>query len=229
MKTIDEIKLLKKVKLFSGLSRENLKKILKIAKRRKIKRDKIIFTENTTGNTLYILVKGRVKIFGQIEKRKKIFTYLEPNDFFGELALLGERIRSASAQAVLDSELLTIEKNDFVKLLKKYPNIVLNLLSVLCKRLYHADKEIELLSFHDVFGRIVRVLLILNKKYGKKVPEGRKIDLLLDHTEIAELAGTVREMVTRVLKNLKKLGCIDIINRQILILDENKLKELSKR
>jgi len=229
MKTKNEIKLLKKVRLFSGLSKENLKKILKITKRKTIKEGEIIFTENSPGNTLYILVRGRIKIFGQTEKRKKIFTYLEPNEFFGELALLGERIRSASAQAVLDSELLIIEKSDFVKLLKKYPNVVLNLLSVLCRRLYYADKEIEFLSFHDVFGRIVQVLLSLNKKYGKNTPEGRKIDLILDHTEIAELAGTVREMVTRVLKNLKKLGCIDIINRQIVILDENKLKGLLRR
>ncbi|MFN3966363.1 MAG: Crp/Fnr family transcriptional regulator [Endomicrobiia bacterium] len=225
MKQKNEIKLLSKVSLFSGLSRQNLRKILNITKRKKIPKNKIVFTENTYGNKLYILVSGRIKIFGQSKNRKKIFTYLEPNEFFGELALLGEKIRSASAEAVLDSELLIIEKNDFVKLLKKYPNIALNLLSVLCKRLYHADKEIELLSFQDVFGRIVQILLRLSKQYGKNTPQGRKINLIIGHTELAELAGTVREMVTRALTNLKKLGCIDIVNKQIIILDENKLKK----
>ncbi len=222
------IKLLSKVRMFSGISTKNLKKILKIAKRKEIPKNKIIFTESTHGNTLYILVSGRIKIFGQTGKRKKIFTYLEPGEFFGELALLGEKIRSASAETVLDSELLVIDRKNFIRLLKRYPNVTLNILSVLCKRLYHADKEIELLSFQDVFGRIVQILLRLSKKYGKNIPEGRKIDLLLDHAELAELAGTVREMVTRILKNLKKSGCIDIKDKHIIILDETKLRRFTR-
>ncbi|MBU2567940.1 MAG: Crp/Fnr family transcriptional regulator [Elusimicrobia bacterium] len=222
------LSLLKKVHLFSGLTHANLIRIAKITRRKAYPKNKKIFTENTVGNTLYIVVSGIVKIFGQTKTRKKTFAFLESNEFFGELALVGEKSRSASAETVSDSELLAIHRKDFAGLLKKYPEISMNLLKVLCRRLYYADKEIEMVVFHDVFGRVIQVLMNLLKKYGKNTPYGKSIDFPVNHTEIAELAGTVREMVTKTISKLKALKCIDFIDNKIIVTDEKKLKSLMR-
>ena len=228
MKQDSILSLIKRVHLFSGLSQANLKRIVNITRRKTYLKNKKIFTENTVGNVFYIVVSGIVKIFGQTKKRKKTFAFLEPNEFFGELSLVGEKTRSASAETVVDSELLAIHRKDFTALLKKHPEISLNLLKVLCRRLYYADKEIEMVAFHDVFGRIIQVLMNLTKKYGKKTPYGKSIDFPLNHTEIAELAGTVREMVAKTFSKLRALKCIDVINKKIIITDEQKLKTLMR-
>ena len=150
--------------------------------------------------------------------------YLEENDFFGELALLGIGKRSANAETLTDSELYLIEKNDFIRLLKNNSTVSYNLIHILAKRLAQTDKEIELLVFQDVFRRIIKILLNLSKKYVKITPAGRQINMQLTSMDIAELAGTVRETATRVISKLKKLKCIDYTNKYITILDEDRLK-----
>ncbi|OGS28053.1 MAG: hypothetical protein A2297_03155 [Elusimicrobia bacterium RIFOXYB2_FULL_48_7] len=218
--------LLNDVKLFSGFSRKDLQKFSKIAKIKYYEKGRRVFSQNTPGDSLYVIISGSLKIFGQTRHRKKIFAYLGPKEFFGELALFGERKRSASAETTADSTLIVIHKKDFMSVLKKNPDICLNLLSVIASRLRLADKEIELVSFQDVFGRIIRILLNLSKKYGRKTSDGKKICLSLDHKEIAELAGTVREMAARACSRLKKLNYISYYGKNIVIKDENKLKSL---
>jgi CRP/FNR family transcriptional regulator len=90
-----------------------------------------------------------------------------------------------------------------------------------------ADKEIESLSFYSVLSRVARVLLGLEKKYGKSTPHGRCLDLPLDKKDIAELVGTVREVATRALKQLTKFGCIKYIGRRVIIVDKDKLKYIT--
>ncbi|MEW6042548.1 MAG: Crp/Fnr family transcriptional regulator [Elusimicrobiota bacterium] len=221
--------LLKRVPLFSGLPENDIRRIEKITRKKHIEKNKLIFDEHSYGNSLYIVISGRVKIFSRLGEKKKTLTYLEPKDCFGELALLGQRVRSAAAKTITFTELLIIDRNSFTKLLRKYPEISMNLLSILCKRLYNADKEIELITFQDVFGRVCKVLLNLSEKYGRKTTTGVIIDIALDHKEIAEFAGTVREMATKTLSKLRKMGCIDYQNQRIIVIDEAKLKDFVRR
>ena len=222
------ITLLRKVPLFSNLSNKDILLILRAAKRRKYKKDSIIFSENTLGKTLFIVISGQVKIFVEENKRRKILSYLEHGEFFGELALLYKNIRSASAEAMTDCELLILRQNDFKQILKNNPNIALELIKVLCERLRNADKEIESLSFDSVTSRIARGLIELSKKYGKPTELGKQLNLIFSKKEIAEYSGTVREVSTRVLNHLHKLGYIDFKDRHIVITNEPKLRSLIK-
>jgi CRP/FNR family transcriptional regulator len=201
---------------------------LRAAKRGKYKKDSIIFSENTLGKTLFIVISGQVKIFVEENKRRKILSYLEQGEFFGELALLYKNIRSASAEAMTDCELLILRQNDFKQILKNNPNIALELIKVLCERLRNADKEIESLSFDSVTSRIARGLIELSKKYGKPTELGKQLNLIFSKKEIAEYSGTVREVATRVLNHLHKLGYIDFKDRHIVITNEPKLRSLIK-
>jgi CRP/FNR family transcriptional regulator, cyclic AMP receptor protein len=224
----DNIELLGKVLLFAGLSKTDLGRISRIAKRRAYARGGVIFTENTLGKTIYIVASGRVKIFSELPGgRRKTFVYMEPGEFFGELALLCEPTRSASAQAMTDCEMLVLQQKDFIGILKSYPGVSLNLITVLCNRLREADREIEALSFYGILGRIARVLLNLDRKYGRPGPTGSCLDLPLGKKDIAELTGTVREVASRAVKQLVKFDCIKSTGSRVVILDREKLKYIS--
>ena len=221
---LKNLALLRKIPLFSGLAEQNLRYIAGISIRKTYKEGDIIFTKNTFGKTIYIVVSGRIKIFTEYSSgRKKTLVYLDSGEFFGELAVLCKPLRSASAQVLNDCELLVIQQKDFLEILKAYPNVSLNLITALCNRLREADKEIESLSFYSILGRIARILLNLEKRYGKSTPQGRMLNLPLEKRDIAELAGTVREVATRALTKLVKVGCIKYAGKHMIITDINRL------
>lgn len=217
------LKSLKKVKLFSGLSSQELLQILNLSKIKSYGKGMTVFSQNTSGKSLYIILKGMIKIFEQTEKRKKILAYMGEREFFGELALLGKNVRSATAQTVTNVEVIIIDKNEFLKLIKNYPVVCFNLLKEISNRLLIADKEIALVTFQDVPRRIAKILLNLSKSYGKATPLGRKIDIVLGHKELAELAGTVRETAARICSKLKKMNYIGYSDKYITILNEDGL------
>src|SRR6185295_14451782 len=149
----DKFSLLSRVTLLKGLSSKILAKISEFAKFHHFRRGERIFSEASSGECLYVLVSGRVKIYASTGSKTKTFALLDPGDFFGEMALLGQPTRSASARAILDTELLVLERKDFHKFLRDDSSLALTVLRTLCERLRRADKEIEMLSFQNVIGR----------------------------------------------------------------------------
>lgn len=222
-----ETRYLKKVSFLSELTPANLKLLSRIAKKLSCKKGVEIFSASTSGNMLYIVTSGRIKIYTSSPSGKtKILDHLERGDFFGEMSLLDKETRSASACAVVDSELITIHRKDFQKLLKNQPELALSFLRVLCNRLRRADREIEALTFQNVLGRIAIILLDFAERYGKQTPEGICLDTDFTHLDLAQLAGTAREMITRIITRFKKTGCItaDEQSKRITIIDRDKLK-----
>ncbi len=222
----DKYALLSQVSLLKGLSVKTINKIADYAKFHQFRRGEKIFTEDSSGQCLYVLVSGRVKIYTSAGTRTKTFALLDPGDFFGEMALLGEPTRSASARALLDTELLVLDRKDFYRFLKIDSNLTITVLQTLCSRLRRADKEIEMLAFQNVVGRTAITLLELDGKYGKPVSEGSLLGADITQQEFADLVGTAREMVTRVLGKFRKMSAIiyDTASGRIIITDREKLK-----
>ena len=223
----DKYALLSRVSLLKGLSSKLLSKISSYAHFHHYRRGERIFSEDSSGECLYVLVSGRVKIYTSAGSRSKTFALLEPGDFFGEMALLGEPTRSASARAILDTELLVLQRKDFHRFLKDDSVLTLTVLQTLCSRLRRADKEIEMLSFQNVIGRTAITLAELETKYGKPAQGGGVlIDADLTQQELADLVGTAREMVTRVLSRFRKMNAISFEKPtgKIIVLNRDKLK-----
>ncbi len=202
--------------------------LLKIAQKCQIvrfRRAERIFSESQPGACLYVVMSGRVKIFGSSTLgRSKTFAYLEPGDFFGEMSLIDDEVRSASASALDDSVLIMLKAEDYRKLVLSRPAIAFAVLKTLSNRLRKANKEIEALSFNNVLGRIAQILLDLSERYGTVVDNGRRIEMSLSQKELAEMAGTAREVISRVISRFKKVGCIEIFDNKITITDHDKLK-----
>jgi len=219
------VSFLRGVELLNGLSSTDLNRVANVCELVQYRRADKIFEEYQPGGTMYVVMTGRIKIFGSSSQgRSKTFAYLEPGDFFGEMSLIDEEVRSASASALEDTVLIMLKADDFRKLIVSRPNIGLGMLKTLSGRLRKSNKEIEALSFNNVLGRIAQILLDLADRYGKKTDEGVRIEMLLSHRELAEMAGTAREVISRVISRFRRIGCVTIFDNRIIITDREKLK-----
>lgn len=216
---------LKQVPLFVNITAKDLNVIAKNIIERKYPKGSYLFFENEEGNSLYIVVSGLIKIYKSDQTgRIKTLAYLKEGDFFGEMAMLDEQKRSASASVLEESVVLILNRSDFQMEILNNPLIALRLMQALSLRLRSADKQIEDLTFRNLPGRVASALIDLTKKHGIKTEKGIKIGLKLTHQELAEMIGTAREVVTSILNDFRKAKCINIEQKHVTITDLQELK-----
>ncbi len=222
---MDKKTLLKKVPIFSGISNRDINIIAKSMVEKKYPKGAHLFFENEEGNTLYVIIHGLVKIYTADKSgRIKTLTYLKDGDFFGEMAMLDQEKRSASAIVVEDAEVLALNRSDVQKEILDNPLIALKLLKTLSARLRYCDKQIEDLTFRNLPGRVASTLLDLAAKYGVKTSSGIRLDLKLTHQELADIIGTAREVVTSILGDFREGGCVEDIDKHLIIKNEKELR-----
>ncbi len=221
------INLLKLVPLFSSLKDEELDTILNHSSKVNYPKNKIIFLEEEEGNELYMILKGRVKVVRISESGEEItLAVLQKGDFFGEMSLLDGKPRSATVVSDEDSILILFNTNNFEKVIEKYPRIALKLLKELTSRLRKADDLIGNLAFLNVSGRIAGILLQLAEEHGQKTKEGVIVISRPTHQAIANMVGSSRETVTRVLKRFEEKQYIMMSGKNITIFDKENIKNI---
>ena len=181
-------------------------------------KDAVVFFENEAGDTLFMVAEGRIKvtILGD-DGREVILSVLGAGEFFGDMSLLDNEPRSATAIAAEDSELLSLSRADFEGLMKENPGIMTTLIRVLTARLRHANHQISTLALLDVYGRVARVIVDLARDDGRRLKDGRIAFQRPTHQEIANRIGTTRETVTRMLKDLQRQGLIKVSGKEIVV------------
>lgn len=218
--------ILRRIPLFSSLKDDELEAIYKLSYIRKCTKDSIILLENEEGDTLFIIISGKVKVTTFSESGKEvIFSILNEGDFFGDMSLMDGKPRSATVISIEDSELRLLRRNDFIKLVEEHPGIALKLLEELTTRLRKADERIESLAILDVTGRVAGILLQLADERGEKTDNGVVIKSRPTHQELANMVGTTRETVTRVLKQLENKKYINMSGKDLQIFDPEVFKK----
>ena len=221
------LSLLRRSPLLRALPPRALKTIMTFAKFRDFPSGADIFSKADQANHMFIVAKGRVKIYSSSTgKKRKTFAYMGAGKFFGEMALLDGAERSASAQAVEDSRLLVINKKDFRKVLLADPKLSLFLLRTLSDRLRASNEEIENLMFRNVLGRVSKTLVSLAERHGTRFRGGMLIGDRYTHQELADLVGTTREPLSRALASLKRAELVSIRHGQFFLRDTRKMKSL---
>ncbi len=223
---IAEIELfIEKVPLFSGLPLDERSAIAKSMILRPFNQDETIVFENDDKNqSIFIIVSGSVNVvIYTSEGKQTVLASLIKGDFFGEMALLDGEPRSASVIAAKACTLLILYRRDFLATLESYPQIAIQMLIELSKRLRKSNRHITTLSLMSVYGRVADVLLTLGKEKGKRVGNMILIPSRPTHQEIADMSGTTRETVSRIISQLVKKRYITIDRKRLVILDEKKL------
>lgn len=219
--------LLRHVPLFSGLEDEDLESLIAVATKRKYPKESVIFFEHDVGDSLFVIMAGRVRVtILSDDGREIILSVLSSGDFFGEMSLLDNEPRSATAIAVQDTELVVLRRNDFLSIVQKRPRLLLNLLSVLSSRLRKANHQIGSLALLDVYGRVARVLLDMAREHGVRQKDGRISFRRPTHQEIANMIGATRETVSRTISDLHRQGFIEISGKNVIV-DDHFTKEFT--
>jgi CRP/FNR family cyclic AMP-dependent transcriptional regulator len=215
---MDEREVLRTVPIFSELADQDIASLAHLALRKRYPKDTVVFFENEEGDFFFTILEGRIKvtILGD-DGREVILSVLGPGDFFGEMALLDNEPRSATAIAVEESELLSLHRSDFQSVLNDNRSITNALIKVLSARLRRANHQISTLALLDVYGRVARVIVDMAREEGKRLRDGRIAFRRATHQEIANRIGTTRETVTRMLKDLERQGLIHVEGKEIVV------------
>ncbi len=215
-----DISVLKYIPIFSELSDDDLVKIAKVAIRQLYRKDNMLLIEEEIGSTMFIILDGRVKISRiSDDGREVILSILGEGDFFGEMSILDGETRSANVVTLEDSNILVIRREDFLQMLHDYPQIAINLLKELAHRLRRSDAQIKSLSLQNATGKVASTLLRIADDSGKIHLGQVEIPKLPPQQDLANMAGTSRETISRVIKSLSEQGYLKKIGSKLLILD----------
>ena len=223
----ESTQILRGVPIFSDIDDNELGKIARVGARKKYKKGSIILLEEDAGTALFVIVSGKVKIVRADDEGKEvILSILGENDFFGEMSIIDGLSRSASVVAITKADVFLLHRQDFIDLLHEYPVVAIGLLRELTMRLRKADAQIKSLSLKDAAGRVANVILQLADDIGK-IRKGRvEIDEMPLQQDLANMAGTSRETISRMLHQFVKKGHIALEGNRLIINDYERFKTL---
>jgi len=207
--------------IFQGLSEERLQSVARCAIMRRAPRGSTVVNAGDRTDYVYFVLTGSLKVLVSDEDgREVILTLIGQGEIFGEMGVVDEEPRSATVVAVSASDLVTISKADFRRILQDNFEVSLFLMKNLARRLRMADRKIESLALMDVYGRVARLLLDMAAEEG----DSRIVTRKISKQDIAKMIGASREMVSRVMKDLQLQGLIRETDDGIILLD--KIEEL---
>ncbi|HAH07271.1 MAG TPA: hypothetical protein DCM05_12235 [Elusimicrobia bacterium] len=214
-------------KLLSTLPRRQLRRLRALAVTREFAPGQLIFSKCEAARHIFFVVSGQVRIYCQSAARKrKTYAYLGPGSIFGEMGVLLDSPRTASAQAVGKARIMVVRAKDFKNYLLSDSQASLKLLKTMAERLRHADEEIEGLLFRNILGRVSKAVHDLGCHYGTPHQRGLLLSQHYTHQELADLVGTTREPLSRALATLRRAGLIDVDGGRLFIPNRKKLESL---
>ena len=209
---------LRKIPLFAQVGDSDLETIASHLIERRYPRNATIVEEGLPGDYMYVIREGRVKVTKLSEDgREKILEMLGEGSFFGEMALLDQAPRSATVKTLTPAVLLALSRSDFLGVLRRSPDLAMAVIQELTRRLRETDEQASSLSFLRVKDRTKGLLRRLAES---PVDNSWRATPTLTHQQIADMIGTSRETVTRVVKELKQDGWLQQQGKHYLVPNE---------
>jgi CRP/FNR family transcriptional regulator, cyclic AMP receptor protein len=217
--------LLRRVHIFSGLTEEQLTELASVAVPRRWAEGEVVFREGDPGDTCYVIQEGSVRVLrNHSDGRTITLAELRAGDLFGELAMFDTERRSATVEAGEDTRGIALLAGDMRRLLVRHPDMALKLLAAFADRLREANERISRQSFQTVASRVAGVLL--EQAEAVTADGGPDHDILIRATraQVAQLAGSSRESVSRFLATLDRAGLVSCGRGKVVIHDPAALR-----
>jgi CRP/FNR family transcriptional regulator len=215
-----QLEFLRSILYFSELSLAELESIRKLVFEKTADRAEVVLLEDESAANLYFVASGAVKVFKtSAEGKEQILSIVRPGESFNDVPVFDGGLNPASARTMGSVLLYGIRKNDMEAVLRDHPQIALNVIKVLARRVRHLVSLVEDLSFRHVISRVAKILL---EHVGGEMGRGPR----LTQQEMAAMAGTAREVVGRSLKALEEEGAIKLDRHRIIITDKETLQKI---
>ncbi len=216
--TVDD---LEKLRYFAGVENSRLAVFTQLFSKKSFIKGQTIVSEGDTQRNLYFVTSGVVKMFKtSSEGKEQIIKIVRPGESFNDITVFGSGISPYSMQALGNTVIFWIQKNDLMPVMEKNWKVALNALEILAEQQRLLLTLVEDLSFKNVTGRVAKILL-QNSNPG---PDGYQ---RLTQYEMAAMAGTAREVVGRSLKSLEENGIIGLERHRIIIKDKEYLGRIA--
>ena len=220
---------LRETAFFGGLIDEDLKELAGKFKSRRYKRKEVIFHQGDASNSLYVIRKGKVRIFCVIPNGSETSIRIySPGDIIGEFSAIDGQQRSTTAQAINDCTLLELSAAVLKQFIREKPEFVNELLLYLVAKLRWTTTYAETIAQYDIETRLLILLMQYKESMGKKIEHGTsyEIDLSTNQEDLASMVGARREWVNRLFRKWSKEDLIRYNQGKITILDFAKFKEM---
>ena len=224
---MDTAEFLSQIDIFSKVSRGDLVPLGEKLRRRTYQRGEVIFHLDDPGDRLHFVAEGIVKIcIVAPDGRENDIALLSPGDCFGEMSVLDKGMRSATAVAVEPTETMTLSQDDFMGFLAEHPQLAIQIIGLLVRRLRTMDEMMGDMVFLDVPARVAKKLLELSGTYGNTKDQTDNLTVPIGQEELSRLVGSSRETVSRALTNYRKMGLLSTSHRRITITDLKGLERM---
>jgi len=213
-------------KFFSEVQKfDDLKKLSADRRTKIYKKKEVVFGEEGMPVFLYFLVKGKIKTYRSHEYGKELITTLyKEGDFFGYNALLEGKPYAETAEALEDSEVCLVPKEDFYALVHNNVNVMRTFIKMLSGNVVEKEKQLINLAYSSVRKRVAEALLHLQERYSK--PADQNFSMAISREDLANMVGTATESLIRTLSEFKEAKLVEIKGSSITIVDADKLKRL---
>ena len=220
----ETVDLLARVPLFADMSVDELDRIVSVAIPRAFPKGVRVFHEGDDSDACYVVRNGDLRVTREHSDGRAIaLATLGPGDFFGELAMLDGGSRSASVETLTDAELLALPAMDMRRVIAQHGDIAAKLIVALTRRLRETNERVSRQSFQTVPSRVAGVLNQLVAE--ESIPAEREsITVRMTQADLAQLAGTSRESVSRFLATLERAGVVAVGRGRVTILEPRRLR-----
>jgi CRP/FNR family cyclic AMP-dependent transcriptional regulator len=192
----------------------------------KVSKGQTLFKEGDAGDRLFVVVEGKLKLgTSSGDGRENLLSILGPGDMFGELSLFDPGPRTATATAVTDARVLALANDQVIGWVTAHPQVSLQLLKRLARRLRRTNEVLADLVFADVPGRVAKAIMDLGERFGTKKDDGLHVNHELTQEELAQLVGASRETVNKALADFAGRGWVRLEPRAVVVLDYERLSK----
>ncbi|HKD99188.1 MAG TPA: Crp/Fnr family transcriptional regulator [Micromonosporaceae bacterium] len=210
--------------IFQGVEPETASALAKEMEITDIRKGDVIFNEGEPGDSLYIVLTGKIKLGRRAaDGRQNLIALMGPSDMVGELSLFDPGPRTATATAVVDSRVARLRKQALRPWLSDRPEIAEQLLRVLARRLRRTNDALADLIFTDVPGRVAKNLLQMARQFGSRDGGVLRVTHDLTQEELAQLVGASRETVNKALADFASRGWLRLDGKSVIVLDPERL------
>src|SRR5215203_5490461 len=223
----EQVQLLSQVEILEPLSEEELKGLLQRSLDTHLEAGEIFFSPEDTSEKLFILEKGRVRLFRTSDGRELTLAEIEPGTIFGEMALTAQRLRGSYAQAMEPSILISMSRADLEHLMLKNPQVGIRITHLLSERLHSYESRLEDVTLKEIPARLASLILLLCEGEGVMTRQDIKIPHHYTHERLGTMIGANREAVTRAFARLQDEGAVELRRRLIHVSDIEALRRLA--